>query len=257
MRELDWSVGQILDKLAAAGLEQNTLVMFASDNGPWFGGSTHGLRGMKGSTWEGGARVPFIARWPGRIPAGRVSPQVCATVDIFPTLCKYAGAPLPSDRVLDGVDISNLLERDNVTRSKPEVFMVSDGRLMAIRSGRWKLHVRTPAPGFAYMEDVSKWIDPRGPDGVTILAPVEQARPNDYPGVRTGVAPKDMMLFDLQNDASEQKDVSDSHPEIVKTLKTVFDKVDAEAQRLLPSAAKPGSQGILRLKGGSLRYDQH
>jgi hypothetical protein len=107
------------------------------------------------------------------------------------------------------------------------------------------------------MEDVSKRVDPRGPDGVTILAPAEQARPNDYPGVRTGAAPKDMMLFDLQNDPSEQKDVSDSHPEVVRTLKTAFDKVDAEAQRLLPMAVKPRSQGILRLKGGSLRYDQH
>jgi N-acetylgalactosamine-6-sulfatase len=212
MRELDWSAGQILDKLTALGLDRNTLVMFASDNGPWFGGSTHGLRGMKGSTWEGGARVPFIARWPGRIAERRVSPQVCASVDIFPTLCRYAGISAPSDRLLDGVEITGLLEGDNVARSKPEVLIVSNGRPMAIRSGRWKLHVRTPAPGFDYMEDASKWIDPRGPDGVTLLAPAEQARPNDYPGVRTGSAPKDMMLFDLQTDPSEQKDVADSHP---------------------------------------------
>jgi uncharacterized sulfatase len=256
MNELDWSVGQILDKLAATGLDRNTLVMFASDNGPWFGGSTNGLRGMKGSSWEGGVRVPFIARWPGRIPHGRVSPQVCASVDIFPTLSKYASVPLPADRISDGVEITQLLERDHVPRSKPEVVVIADGRLMAIRSGRWKLHVRKPAPGFAYQPDASKWVDPRGPDGVTLLAPAEQARPDDYPGVRTGVAAREMLLFDLQTDPAEQQDVSGDHPGVVKELKAIFDKLDVEAQRLRPADVTTRSPELLRLEGGSLRYDQ-
>jgi hypothetical protein len=92
---------------------------------------------------------------------------------------------------------------------------------------------------------------------VTILAPYQQARPDDYPGVRTGVAGKEMLLFDLEADPSEQRDVSDSHPEVVKRLKTVFDKLDREAQSLLSQHRKAEpARPILRLKGGSLRYDQ-
>jgi uncharacterized sulfatase len=257
IRELDWSVGEILKKITSAGLDRDTLVIFTSDNGATFGGSTGGLRGMKASTWEGGVRVPFIARFPGRIQRGRANPEVCASVDLFPTLCRYAGISPPAGLFIDGADISGVLERNGVARPKAEVFIVADGRLMAVRSGRWKLHVRTPAPGFAYLEDASRWVDPRGPDGVTILAPYQQARPDDYPGVRTGVAGKEMLLFNLEADPSEQSDVSDSHPEVVKRLKTLFDKLDAEAQSLLSQHKKPEqARGILRLKGGSLRYDQ-
>ncbi|GAF81426.1 unnamed protein product, partial [marine sediment metagenome] len=86
IRELDWSVGQILDKIKKLGLDSNTLVLFTSDNGPSYGGSTGGLRGMKGRTWEGGIRVPMIARWPGRIPAGNVNHSPAGSIDVFPTI---------------------------------------------------------------------------------------------------------------------------------------------------------------------------
>ena len=85
LAELDWSVGRVLATLKELGLDERTLVIFTSDNGPWFGGSTGGLRGMKGTTWEGGFRVPCIARWPGRIPAGKVSDAPAVMMDLFAT----------------------------------------------------------------------------------------------------------------------------------------------------------------------------
>jgi uncharacterized sulfatase len=250
IRELDWSVGRILAKLRGLGLEENTLVVFTSDNGPWFGGSTGGLRGMKARSWDGGIHVPMIARWPGKIPSGRVSKEICGIIDVFPTVCSLAGAPLPADRVIDGKNIFPLMSSD--TKSPHEaIYAMAGAQLKIIRSGKWKLHVRSPRPGTRYLEDVSDWVDPRGPDGVTIIAPHEQSNPSHYPGVLTGDKPKDMMLFDLERDPAEQHDVSDSHPEVVKRLKAFFDKMDAQAPKFPP----PRRTDMRRLTGGALRYD--
>lgn len=256
IRELDWSVGQVLGAVRDAGLEQNTLVVFLSDNGPWFGGSTSGLRGMKGASWDGGIRVPFIARWPGRIPGGRVSREVCASVDLFPTLCGLAGATIPADRPIDGKDIFPVLTSSTAKTPHEAIFAMGGPELKVVRSGKWKLHVRTPTPGFAYMdaEAAAKWIDPRGPDGVTLIAPWEQARPSQYPGVREGPPGKAMMLFDLETDPSEQRDVSDSHPDVVARLKGYFDAMNAQVRTQGPPE-QHGSGRIQRLKGGQLRYD--
>ena len=255
--ELDWSVGQILARLQQLGLDRNTLVVFTSDNGPWFGGSTSGLRGMKGSNWDGGTRVPMIARWPGRIPAGRTCREVSGTIDIFPTLVGLAGGKLPADRVIDGKDIFPLMTTEGARSPHEALFAMSGPELRVVRSGKWKLHVRTPAPGSKYMEDASGWVDPRGPDGITIIAPFEQARPNQYPGVRTGDPAKPMMLFDLENDPSEQHDVAAQHPDVVQRLKAYFDKIEAEAQAIPRQPRRGGAgRGIMRLKGGELRYDR-
>ena len=254
--ELDWSVGQILARLKQLGLEENTLVIFTSDNGPWFGGSTSGLRGMKGANWDGGIRVPMIARWPGRIPAGRVCREVAGVIDFFPTLVGLAGGKLPTDRVIDGKDIFPLMTTEGAKSPHEAIFAMSGPELRVVRSGRWKLHVRAPAPGGAYLEDASKWVDPRGPDGITLIAPFEQARPNQYPGVRTGEPAKPMMLFDLENDPSEQHDVAAQHPDVVARLKAYFDKMEAEAKAVARPPRRPGAmKGIMRLKGGELRYD--
>jgi uncharacterized sulfatase len=254
--ELDWSVGQILARLKQLGLDENTLVLFSSDNGPWFGGSTGGLRGMKGSNWEGGTRVPMIARWPGRIPAGHTCREVSGVIDFFPTLVNLAGGQPPAGRVLDGRDITPLMASPGSRSPHEAMFFMSGPELRAVRSGRWKLHVRAPAPGAAYLEDASKWVDPRGPDGVTIIAQHEQARPDQYPGLRTGDPPKSMMLFDLDNDPGEQRDVAARHPEVVQRLKAAFDRMDAEAAQAARRARQAGpGKGIIRLKGGELRYD--
>jgi len=256
LAELDWSVGQILSWLQQLGLEKNTLVIFTSDNGAWFGGSTSGLRGMKGSNWDGGIRVPMIARWSGRIPGGRVCREVAGVIDVFPTLVTLAGGKLPTDRVIDGRDIFPLMTTEGAKSPHEALFAMSGPELRVVRSGRWKLHVRAPAPGGAYLEDASKWVDPRGPDGLTLIAPFEQARPNQYPGVRTGDPAKPMMLFDLETDPGEQRDVAAQHPDVVARLKAYFDKMEAEAKATPRRPRQPGPmKGILRLKGGELRYD--
>src|SRR5690348_15366289 len=104
IEELDWSAGEVLQALKRNGLDNNTLVMFSSDNGPWYQGSPGGLRGRKGMTYEGGVREPFIARFPGKIPAGQVCHGVTSMLDIFPTVARLTGSPLP-EKPVDGMDI--------------------------------------------------------------------------------------------------------------------------------------------------------
>jgi arylsulfatase A len=137
--ELDWSVGEVLKALAENGIDENTLVMFSSDNGPWYQGSAGPLRGRKGDTWEGGMRVPFIARWKNRIPGGRTTSSFASTLDILPTVARLAGSRLPS-QPLDGADIWPLLSNDeHVDR---ELFLYFDGwDLQCARMDRWKLHI--------------------------------------------------------------------------------------------------------------------
>jgi len=249
IRELDWSVGQILDKLKQLGLDSNTLVLFTSDNGPWYGGSTGGLRGMKSKNWEGGLRVPLIARWPGKIPAGLVNNSLAGTIDVFPTILKAAGLDIPKDRVIDGKDIWPLLTDAHAKSPHEAIFSMQGPNLMTVRSDKWKLHVRSPGGLPKRGED---WVDPRGPDGVTIMAPYEQARPSAYPGVIGGDGPKEMMLFDLQIDPAEQHDVSKQYPDIVKHLKSIYEKTLGQ----VPEFKQPKRfKDLRRIKGGDLNYD--
>lgn len=224
MAELDASVGEVLAKVEALGLAGKTLVIFTSDNGPWYGGSTGGLRGMKGSSFEGGYRVPFIAMWSGKIPAGHVSHGLATTMDIFTTVLAAAKVAGPGDRVIDGKDLMPQLT--GPARSPhPVIFGHVGSRIAVVRDERWKLHVLAPNARRPVAPD-QKYVDPRGPDGVTILAPHEQAHPSQYPGLETGDSAKAMMLFDLANDPGEQRDVAGEHPEVVARLKKHFDEID-------------------------------
>ena len=223
--EIDWSVGQVMDTLREMGLDQNTLVWFASDNGPWYGGSTGGLRGMKGRTWEGGIRVPLIARWPGKIPAGHTSDAPAIIMDLFTTSLTAAGITLPSDRVIDGKDILPVLTSDAVS-PHDVLFSFASESLRTVRVGKWKLHIRVPQnPKETLMRPDEKWVDWRAPDGVTILAPYEQAHPSQYPGMFTGdtLARGQLGLFDLSTDPSEQHNVAEAHPDVVQRLKALAD----------------------------------
>jgi arylsulfatase A-like enzyme len=208
MAELDWSVGQVLQCLQQLGLEENTLVIFTSDNGPYFGGSTGGLRGMKASSYEGGYRVPCIARWPGKIPAGHVNHAPGVMMDLFVTTLKAAGIAAPTDRVIDGRDLFPQFTSDATSQHAGIVGQLG-ARLATIRDARWKLHVVPPQdPRIKVAKPGERWIDPRGPDGVTLLAPYEQYQPQHHPGVTTGDAPAPMQLFDLLSDPAEQHDVA-------------------------------------------------
>lgn len=222
--ELDASVGQVLAKVKELGLDDNTLIVFTSDNGPWYGGSSGGLRGMKGTSWEGGYRVPFIARWPGKIPAGHTSAQPAVMMDLFATALKIAGIAPPSDRVMDGADIFPLFTSD--AKSPHEViFGHQDARLATVRDARWKLHVLAANDRREATRPGDRWIDPRAPDGVTLLAPYEQSQPSDYPGLRTGDAAQPMALFDLSTDPGEQHNAADANPDVVKRLKARYDEI--------------------------------
>ena len=237
MAELDWSVGQVLTTLSELGLDEKTLVIFTSDNGAYFGGSTGGLRGMKASSYEGGFRVPCIARWPGKIPAGHINHSLAVMMDLFSTTLKAAHIAPPAGRVIDGRDIIPLFT--SAAASPHDAILGQLGsNLLTIRDARWKLHVLPGQDPRAKLRDSgAHWVDPRAPDGVTILAPFEQYKPSDHPGLTTGVAPAPMQLFDLQADPSEQHDVSAAHPETVARLRQLYDELtkDAPKARKAPS----------------------
>lgn len=220
--ELDASVGRVLEKLDALQLADHTLVIFTSDNGPWYGGSAGGLRGMKGTSYEGGYRVPMIARWPGQIAADKTIDALATTPDLFATVLDAQGIAAPSDRTIDGQSLLPLLRGQ--TERTPHEFIVGQagGRLGTIRNQRWKLHIVPPPNNRVPPPNDKPWVDPRGPDGVTILAPYEQYSPADFPGIQTGDPPHPGQLFDLENDPTEQHDVAAKHPEIVAMLQRQF-----------------------------------
>lgn len=207
IEEIDWSVGRIIDTLDRMGLGENTLVMFTSDNGPWWhmnlkGGTAGLLRGAKGDTWEGGMREPMIARWPGNLPSGRVCMEVGSTLDFFPTCVKLAGGELPADHLIDGIDlIPTLAGKASPTRT---IYFYRGEHLNAVRHGKLKLHFRyydhSGAPGYQRQEN---WKVPERP-----------------------------LLFNLDLDPSERFDVAEENPEVVAELTEIAEHYKAEIERL-------------------------
>lgn len=194
VEELDWSVGRVLDTLREQGIAENTLVVFSSDNGPWLlmgetGGSAGLLREGKGSTWEGGMRVPGIAWWPGKIKPASVCRDVACTMDLFTTAATLGGAKIPTDREIDGRDITPLfLGEGKVER---DVFCYYRGtQLYAARVGTWKAHFITQP---AY-----------GPD-----KPVTHEVPE---------------LYNLEEDPSEVRNVAGKHPEVIAQIRAAVEK---------------------------------
>jgi len=175
LEELDHETGRLLDALDELGLSENTLVLFTSDNGPWSNdhrrqrakngnfvewtegpeipwGDAGPLRGAKGTSWEGGVRVPGIARWPGEVPAGRSSDAIVATLDVLPTFAALAGAEPPDERPLDGFDQSALLRGEDEDGARDRFFYYEGGELQAVRVGPWKLRL----PG---LENFRNWTE--------------------------------------------------------------------------------------------------
>lgn len=207
MMEIDWSVGTILDALEESGLTNNTLVIFTSDNGPWINygnhaGSTGSLREGKGTTFDGGHRVPCIMMWRGVIPEGSVSSSLVASMDILPTLAEITGAPLSGNRI-DGVSILPILEGDMEAKPRETFYYYyRQNSLQAVRHGDWKLVF--PHPGRTY-----EGFQP-GNDGM----PGDVNEQYEHTGG----------LYDLRRDPGERYDVSTSHPEIVEKLEQVADE---------------------------------
>ena len=201
IEDLDRSTGRLLDALARLGLEDDTLVIVTSDNGPWFEGSPGSVRGRKNESFEGGTRVPFIARWPGRIPAGGVIGEPVNGIDVLPTMLGLTGIGPPPDRVLDGRDMWPVLAEG--ARSPHEaLYSYRGARLEAVRVGRYKAHSRHGVFG---------------------------GSPGDLPFA--GLFPKGPWLFDLDRDPSESYDVSERQPEVAARLFALIEARDAEMER--------------------------
>ena len=188
VEELDWSVGQILETLRQERLAGKTFVFFTSDNGPWLpmnqqGGSAGLLRDGKGSTWEGGLRVPGIGWWPGKIKAGAINTNLACSMDLFATVLRRAGAALPTDRVLDGLDLSATL-LEGAPGPRRSYFYYRGTQLFAVRKDQWKLHLLTQK-GYG------------------------QPKPDAH---------EPPLLFDLNVDPGETFNVSTNHPAVVAEL---------------------------------------
>lgn len=143
VEEIDLNVGRLLEKLKALGVDDDTMVVFTSDNGPWFEGSSGPFRDRKGgSAWDGGFRVPFIARQPGALPAGAVHNGLASNLDLLPTLVAMAGKPPVTDRELDGQDLSGVL-KDGAASPHDEIVLFDNNKVAAVRTSRWKYVARS------------------------------------------------------------------------------------------------------------------
>ena len=227
--EIDWSVGEILAALKRTGVDEKTLVIFTSDNGPWLSygdhaGSAGPLREGKGSCWEGGVREPFLARWPGVIPAGVVSHEPAMTIDLLPTFARLIGAELPKHKI-DGLDIWPLLSGDPQAKNPHEAyyFYYENNQLQAVTSGRWKLQL------------------PHTYRTMQGQAPGAGGLPGKYVNIKI----ERSQLFDLETDVSETKDVAAQHPDVVARLEALAEKMRADlgdslTQRKGAGAREPG-----------------
>lgn len=191
IEEIDWSVGEIMKALRKNNLDENTLVIYTSDNGPWKlkegrGGSAHPLRGYKFQTYEGGMRVPCIMSWKGKIPSGTVCDEIGATIDLLPTFANLAGAKIPDDRIIDGKNIWPIISGEKGARSPHEIYYYYKGnRLESARQGKWKVR-------------------------------------------RSGKKSQSVELYDLDNDIAESKNLSQKNPELIETILKKMDKFDKD-----------------------------
>lgn len=193
IKELDHSTGRILKSIHDAGLDENTLVIFTSDNGPTVHGATGGLNGGKYCTMEGGHRVPAIFRWPAEIPSGQVSDTTITSMDLLPLFCKLADVTIPIDRKIDGKNILPILQGKQSISPHKTLFYYNGTNLQAVREGNWKLHLpRTP-------EDQPFWSK-------------KQTKKRGF------VALKEQKLFDLGRDIGESHNVAVDYPDVVARL---------------------------------------
>lgn len=222
LEELDANIGRLLAAVNELGLRDDTVVLFTSDNGPWSNdhkrqraknakyvkwtqgpktpwGSSGPLRGAKGSTWEGGLRVPGIVRWPDHVPAGRVSDAIVSTLDVLPTFAALADASdaVPHDRTIDGVDQSELFLGESEAGNRDSFRYYSNGELQAIRQGDWKLRL----PGIKKLRD--------------------------WPELDRGT--QEAELYNLTVDISESKNLAADKPELLAEMLDLAEQAKADS----------------------------
>ena len=202
VQELDWSVGQLLDAVESKGIAHNTLIVFTSDNGPFPEGSTGGLRGGKATAWEGGFRVPFIARWPGRIPEGRATGVMAMNIDLFPTIAAMLGVPPPADWILDGRDILPVLTGASNESPHEALYFFNHDRIAGLRTQDWKIVVR------ADYRNVERWLPGRD--------------------IR--------LLFDLRTDPTERYSLAAHRPDKWRELETMLQRGQREFAAINPDS---------------------
>ena len=213
VEEMDWSVGRVLDTLRELKLAERTLVVFTSDNGPWLtkgadGGSAGPLRGGKGSTWEGGVRVPTVAWWPDKIAPGTVCNAAAGTIDLLPTAVALAGGTVPAQPVIDGRDLSPLLFGKTKESQREAHYYFVGYNLQAVRQGPWKL----------------------------AIAPQSESMGKDAASDASGKAPR---LYNLDTEIGEKTNLADKHPDLVAKLQALADKMGAEIGGKEPTARRP------------------
>lgn len=206
IEHIDAEVGRVMDTIRELGLSDNTYVIYTSDNGPWLqfknhGGSAGPLRAGKGTTFEGGQRVPCVIWGPGRVPAGTECGELVGTIDMLPTIAALTSSPLPSDRKIDGMDVSALIHGESADSPRDEfLHYTSQGQLEGIRRGDWKLLVK-----------------------------VQRRRRNQQ--AKTPPEPPEILLFNLKSDLGEQNNLADTHSELVEELRARMQELDAEIEK--------------------------
>ncbi|GEO23632.1 arylsulfatase [Cyclobacterium qasimii] len=206
--EIDWSVGQVMQALRKNGLEENTLVIFTSDNGPWLSYGTHsGSTGIfkegKGTSWEGGIRVPAIMQWKGNVPKGKIQDKMAMTIDLLPTIAHITNAPLPQ-KLIDGKNIWPLIQMEKDAKSPQEAYFIyyNKNELQAVISGKWKLYFP-----HRYRTLPENFVKPS----------------NGIPGKYEMTDLKEMELYDLEKDPSETKNVIEEYPEVLNKMRAMAD----------------------------------
>ncbi len=250
IQELDWSAGQVIDTLNKLGIDEHTLIVYTSDNGPWVEqhlageggidasyGSAAPLRGWKMQTFDGGLRVPCIMRWPGKIPAGRVCRQMLTSMDLLPTFAKLAGAELPNDRILDGADVLPVIVgRAGAKNPRQTFFFYCYNHLQAVRHGQWKLVLpRRARPPWC------SW------------------------SARMVTAVEKISLYDLDSDVGEQHDVAAGHPQVVAELMELieqaredlgdYDRIGSGARFFDEGVRRPDALRWQKPSAGPVAYD--
>ena len=189
VQELDWSVGRLLDAVRSNGLADNTVIVFTSDNGPFPEGSAGGLRGGKGAGWDGGYRVPLIARWPGHIVPGSTATAMAMNIDFLPTFAAIAGLSLASSQQLDGRNILPLLTGGPDQSPHEVLYFFNNERIAALRTRRWRL----------VLSDYPPWRD---------------AKPILFESTKN----RSVLMFDMESDPREQYDMSREHADARQQL---------------------------------------